>query len=242
MKIAEKKDEILKLIEKLNPEKDRPEDGKPGPAKRAGSLRDRLSRRRKELVQLSEKREKLDVSLLEERMLRTCQVLEERIARIEELISQEESHGTDFAPENLLMDAAPNTDIPSTKVVSPAIEAKTSATAPAMNSMYSLAGQIQEGVISDVLQLISSNQKSVIFTLDSEGKKVDLHFREGHCFHAECEELSGQSAFFAAMAIESGAFLFDEKAQLSDQKTIDDNTQFMILEALRQIDEERAKK
>jgi hypothetical protein len=108
--------------------------------------------------------------------------------------------------------------------------------------VYTLSGAIQEGVLADILQLLSSNGKTGAFTVDDEGKKVEMYFRDGHLYHAVCEDMSGQSAFFVAMALEKGTFYLEETDQLPDESSIDGNTQFIILEALRQIDEERSKK
>ena len=72
--------------------------------------------------------------------------------------------------------------------------------------------------------------------------KIELYFRDGELFHAKSNDLEGQSAFFAAMASLKGRFYFDETGQIPTEKTIDGNTQFLILEALRQIDEESVKK
>jgi hypothetical protein len=102
-----------------------------------------------------------------------------------------------------------------------------------------LAGIIREAVLPDILQLISSNDKTGIFRCEHEGKIIDLFFNEGHLYHAQAENMTGQSAFFAAMALQEGTFSFAETEEIPEEKTIDGNTQFMILEALRQIDEER---
>ena len=94
-------------------------------------------------------------------------------------------------------------------------------------------------MLPDILQLISSNDKTGVFRCEHEGPAIDLFFRDGHLYHALGENMSGQSAFFAAMAQQEGHFSFSETDDVPGEQTIDGNTQFMILEALRQIDEER---
>ena len=103
-----------------------------------------------------------------------------------------------------------------------------------------LAGQIREGVIADVLQLIASNMFNGIFTVESEGVAVNVVFVEGEIRHAECDGMTGESAFFAAMRMEQGRFYFVETTDLPSETTIESKAQFLILEALRQIDEQRA--
>jgi hypothetical protein len=245
--IAEKKEQILQLIEKLNPDSNRS-----APKRSGGSailkhpMSDRLAWRRQKLAELRERREKTGLDLLEARMLKTCQMLEERIARIESVIglgnpepaaptAQNAPDGTDFAPISKPME-------PSVHNVQPVRPATLQAPAAKKERIYTLSGVIQEGVLADILQLLSSNKKSGTFTVDADGKQVEMFFRDGHLYHAACEAIHGQSAFFVAMALENGTFCFEENDQLPEEVSIDGNTQFMILEALRQIDEERTKK
>ena len=254
MDIAEKKEQILQLIEKLNPESTRPTSRQPrGSAILKHPMSDRLAWRRQKLAELRERREKTGLDLLEARMLKTCQMLEERIARIERVIglgdpqkaapaAQNAPDGTDFASVMLkAMEPSVHSEA-STSKVQPVRPATLQAPTAKKEHVYTLSGVIQEGVLADILQLLSSNKKTGTFTADADGRKVEMYFRDGHMYHATCEDIGGQSAFFVAMALEKGTFCFEENDQLPDEVSIDGNTQFMILEALRQIDEERTKK
>lgn len=109
---------------------------------------------------------------------------------------------------------------------------------PASN--YALTGEIKEGFLADILQLLSSNEMTGVFTVEDRDSRVLLYYREGEVFHAEGEGTAGESAFFAAMAMDSGHFHFDETDKLPEERTINSQTQFLVLEALRQIDEARA--
>ena len=100
-----------------------------------------------------------------------------------------------------------------------------------------LGGLIQGDMLSDILQLISSNSLTGPFKIESGEARYALYFREGQIEHAEGTGLKGDSAFFAAFALTSGSYTFHEGAEIPGNKTIDGNTQFLILEALRQIDE-----
>jgi hypothetical protein len=251
--IAEKKEQILELIEKLNPESSRSASRQSrGTAILKHPMSDRLAWRRQKLAELRQRREKTGLDLLEARMLKTCQMLEERIARIERVIglgnpqktasaAQDAPDGTDFAPVLKPMEPCVHSEAPSSNL-QPGRPTALQAPTAKKERIYTLSGVIQEGVLADILQLLSSNQKTGSFTADADGKKVEMYFRDGHLYHATCGDISGQSAFFVAMALEKGTFCFEESAQLPDEVTIDGNTQFMILEALRQIDEERTKK
>jgi hypothetical protein len=100
-----------------------------------------------------------------------------------------------------------------------------------------LAGQLVQGLLPDVLQLISSNVMSGIFRVTQDGSTIKVHFRDGEIVHAEGEGLQGESAFFAVMAMDGGEFAFLEADSEPPQRTIEGKAQFLILEALRQIDE-----
>jgi hypothetical protein len=244
MDIAEKKDEILQLISQLQTHR-------PSSRLAAQDLRqpqkeivDRIADRRETLAQLKSRREKLGLDLLEERLLSICQSLETRISKIEELLNQgspigaapqKKSNGTDLAQDL-------NSMLPDIST-----ESKTTLGLPASAEnkeekdelSFSLGGKVEETTLPDILQLVSSNQKTGIFKLEDSSNVIDLYFREGHIYHAQGNELSGQNAFFAAMAMSTGRFRFIDTEKIPEEKTIDGNTQFMILEALRQIDEER---
>jgi hypothetical protein len=247
MKIADKKEEIIKLIEKLNPKgQDPASDKKSGKSASSDSSIENISSRREKLIELRQQKGNLELQLLEERFLKIYQLIGDRLARIEDLLSSpapalsganvaqsvQSSTPTNQLDEDekeenaLLEDSLPDID---------GIVAKTSKT-------YSLSGVIEEGVLADILQLISSNQKTGIFSTLSDDMQVELFFKEGNLFHASSKDLAGQEAFFVAMAITSGRFQFEETEELSAEQTIDGSTQFLILEALRQIDEESAGK
>jgi hypothetical protein len=104
-----------------------------------------------------------------------------------------------------------------------------------------ISGRIREGFLADILQMISSNILSGVFTVHANGSEIRLYVREGEVFHGDGPDLSGEGAFFAAMSVEEGRFFFNETKVLPKERTISGKTQFLILEALRQIDEFKAK-
>lgn len=101
----------------------------------------------------------------------------------------------------------------------------------------SLSGEIQDGILPDIIQLISANSKTGVLTLESPQRRIELYMHNGDMYHASTEGLDGHAAFFAAIALEQGSFRFKETDELHEESTIDEDTQFLILEALRQIDE-----
>lgn len=178
---------------------------------------DRLARHRKELVALKKRREALEADALWEQPVKAppsseaIRNLEARVAALEKQVQ----HG---------------------------LRAQTASPGepPAHLADATLSGAIREGLLADLLQLVSSNQMTGVFTVEQDGSQVQMWYREGEIFHAEGGGLSGESAFFAAMAMEAGWFSFREVDELPEAQTINSQTQFLILEALRQIDEARA--
>ncbi len=102
------------------------------------------------------------------------------------------------------------------------------------------SGVIQGQMLSDMLQLVSSNDLSGVFVVDSGGSKCHMYFELGRIFHAEAPGMTGDQAFFAAFGADTGRYYFTETDDLPSDRTIDAGTQFLILEALRRIDESRA--
>lgn len=105
---------------------------------------------------------------------------------------------------------------------------------------YTFSGTIQGQMLSDMLQLVSSNSMSGMFVVENETTSCKLFFDEGRICHAQAGKFSGENAFFAAFALASGRYFFHETTKLPAQRTIDSSTQFLILEALRKIDESTA--
>jgi hypothetical protein len=102
---------------------------------------------------------------------------------------------------------------------------------------YTFSGFIQGQMLSDMLQLVSSNNMSGKFVVKNEHQQSTLYFEQGRVCHGVAGDLEGEQAFFAAFAFESGVYHFEETAELPEDRTVNSSTQFLILEALRQIDE-----
>ncbi len=104
-----------------------------------------------------------------------------------------------------------------------------------------IAPNSRPGILADVLQMLSSNLMSGIFTLNNNDVEIKLYLNDGEIFHADGADIKGESAFFAAMALEEGQFFLKDTDELPKERTLEGQTQFLVLEALRQIDESRSK-
>ncbi len=101
-----------------------------------------------------------------------------------------------------------------------------------------LAGLIQEGLLADVLQMLSANLKTGVFRVSGPQVAATIWFESGEVRHAVAGSLSGEEAFYAGIASPSGSFSFVEQAEIPPERTITGKTQFLILEGLRKMDEE----
>lgn len=100
-----------------------------------------------------------------------------------------------------------------------------------------LSGIIAGQLLADSLQLISSNSLTGTLVITSSGVSTTLYMDEGQICHAVGEGTEGEGAVFVALAAQDGNFVFREHGDIPKKKTIESNTQFLILEALRRIDE-----
>lgn len=111
--------------------------------------------------------------------------------------------------------------------------------APRADPRCPLSGLLRESILPDILQMITSNAWSGVFVVEGEGMECRLYFDDGQVCHATGPGMTGESAFFAALGLVEGHYRFLE-GELGSEQTITSNTQFLILEALRLIDESKA--
>jgi hypothetical protein len=99
------------------------------------------------------------------------------------------------------------------------------------------SGILRGQMLSDMLQLVSSNGMSGIFVIESEAGTCRLYFFEGRIRHAVGEDVTGEEAFFAAFASREGRYSFKETQDLPPETSVASGTQYLVLEALRRMDE-----
>lgn len=102
---------------------------------------------------------------------------------------------------------------------------------------HRVSGRLRDGFMSDLLQLISSNDWTGTLVVGQDQNEIRVDFSEGEIWAAEAPGCSGEAAVFALMARVDDPFYFAEKDALSVTRTIEGNTQFLILEGLRRLDE-----
>ena len=224
--IDETREEILRLIARVN-RGQRSAGSTPGKvavavAARGGgaagvaAARERMvEHRQRTLDSLRQQRARLEASAGAQRaraeVTTAAQEIIERLGRMEERLAQVE--------QRLEQKAAP------------------AAESSRLPADCTLGGRLRDGLLTDLLQLVGTNQMTGDFCIGGAGAEYHLYFEDGEIRHAVGPGSAGEEAVFGALAIESGHYHFRETGELPGERTIHAKTQFLILEALRQIDE-----
>ena len=226
--VAESTAEVLRLIDEMRA-------GGRGPWPPLAPSRPTPTR-----LELDRWREAFYCDAVAERLASICTLLEERVDALEHELdapraprsASEVGSRAAGSPAARRVTGSP----PAPGAAAPPAAAR--AGVPTEDAHALLSGQIQEGVLSDVLQMLSANLKTGKFTIEGPGGAMHLWFQEGEIRHAATGDLSGEDAFFAAISQPSGSFLFVESSEAPPAQTINNKTQFLILEGLRKMDEE----
>jgi hypothetical protein len=105
---------------------------------------------------------------------------------------------------------------------------------------HTIGGTLKDGFMSDLLQLISSNEWCGVLVVGQKSDEIRVEFYEGQIWNASAPGAKGESAVFALMTRADCPYYFEENLDQPKQRTIESNTQFLILEGLRRIDEGEA--
>jgi hypothetical protein len=217
--VAESTAEVLRLIDEMR-------SGRAPTRPAAAPMRPAAQR-----LEVERWREAFYCDAVADRLASICALLEERVDALEEELAAPR-------PPRPAMAVGPPAATAPAAPLAPAPRAAPAAAGPAPGEPALLSGQIQEGVLSDVLQMLSANQKTGRFVIEGPGGAMQLWYHEGEIRHAAAGELTGEDAFFAAISQPSGGFYFIESTEAPPAQTINNKTQFLILEGLRKMDEE----
>jgi len=237
--ISRRKDEILRLIGQLKASRSSEIYAQASPLAPAERFerprRDALARPRLEPLDPRPRREAIRQDPVGEDLSRRLAVIEERLAKVEQILDKATNGSRSIA-------ARPRTNFPrslASRMPSGKSADGREALGPAVSIQHTLGGIVREGVLADIIQYLHSAQMTGVLTLECEsgGPAIHVYLRDGEVYSARCGKAQGQDAFFSALAVSKGAFAFDETSDLPAERTIDANTQMLILEGLRQVDE-----
>lgn len=99
-------------------------------------------------------------------------------------------------------------------------------------------GNLSQMNVIDLVQSLEMGRKSCLLTLTRDGEKCEMYFSEGQVPHATYGGLNGDQAVFKVLSWTGGNFQinFDGK---TNQQTTTLNTQGLLMEGLRLLDEAR---
>jgi CheY-like chemotaxis protein len=101
-----------------------------------------------------------------------------------------------------------------------------------------LRGSLAQMNVIDLVQSLEMGRKSCALTLASEREKCEMYFREGQVTHASYGSLTGDAAVFKVLRWTGGNFQIDFDGK-STKQTTTLNTQGLLMEGLRLLDESR---
>ena len=97
-------------------------------------------------------------------------------------------------------------------------------------------GNLSQMNVIDLMQSLEMGRKSCQLSLSNEGDKCEVFFAEGQVKHATYGSLVGDEAVFKVLRWTGGNFQLDFEGK-TDQETTKLNTQGLLMEGLRLLDE-----
>jgi len=111
-----------------------------------------------------------------------------------------------------------------------------------VSAARSMAGTIDEIPLPDLLQLLSTSKKSGVLEIQNEGKLGRIYLRQGQVYYASINEstvISPRKAVYRMLVWERGAFELQPPDDTSFDDELDEPTEGLLMEAMRQLDEIR---
>jgi DNA-binding response OmpR family regulator len=99
-----------------------------------------------------------------------------------------------------------------------------------------LRGSLAQMNVLDLLQSLDMGRKTCALTLANNGDKCKMYFTDGQINHAAYGDLKGDPAVYKVLSWTAGSFEIDFSGS-SNEQTITQSTQGLLLEGLRLLDE-----
>ena len=107
---------------------------------------------------------------------------------------------------------------------------------PEASTPILMKGELQDGLLSDLIQLFSQNKETGRLYLEGTSSTASLYFINGELSDAECGSHGGEEAFFHLMQINEGRFSY-QRGVSSNHQRIHRSAQHLIMDTLRLLDE-----
>jgi hypothetical protein len=99
-------------------------------------------------------------------------------------------------------------------------------------------GNLSQMNVIDLVQSLEMGRKSCLLTLTRDKDKCEMYFGEGQVTHAAYGSLKGDAAVLKVLSWTGGNFQINFEGK-TNQQTTTLNTQGLLMEGLRQLDESR---
>ena len=100
-----------------------------------------------------------------------------------------------------------------------------------------LYGSLKEMSVADLIQHNCQDRKTALLTVERNGKKAQIYFRDGAIVHAALGPVQGEEAVFQALNWDDGKFVL-EAGTLAPVVTIQRSWSSILLEGAKRADEE----
>src|SRR5947208_11216032 len=99
-------------------------------------------------------------------------------------------------------------------------------------------GNLSQMNVIDLVQSLEMGRKSCLLTLNNKNDKCEMYFTEGQVQHSAYGPLTGDQAVFKVLRWDGGNFQINFEGKTKQQST-SLNTQGLLMEGLRLLDESR---
>lgn len=109
-------------------------------------------------------------------------------------------------------------------------------------TMGVLGGRIDEVSIPDLLQLFGASHKTGVLVVQSAGRNGRIYLRQGKVYYAVIDddhEVGPEKSFYRIVTWDSGTFELARPEETDFLVELEDSTESLLLEAMRQLDEVR---
>ena len=99
-----------------------------------------------------------------------------------------------------------------------------------------LSGALKDMSLAEVVQILGQGRKTGGLRITSQQKVGEVFFLEGLIAHATYQTTRGEEAFYQLMTLTDGDFRFTPDVK-SGERSIQAQTETLLLEAMRRLDE-----
>ena len=103
-----------------------------------------------------------------------------------------------------------------------------------------MSGVIEEIPLPDLLQLLSTSRKSGVLTVNSNAGLGRIYLRQGQIYFAAINDdftLSPQKAIYRMLSWTEGGFELEPSVEMQVMEEIQESTEALLMEGVRQLDE-----